>query len=301
MSFRILPLIKILSFYALVAPCTASSQTVEQDSSSFDATMQWLERKLTYNYYDPTNEQWWVNVIQAKDNGAYTIKNIAAKHPEIVTEKIYHQRTFFMWDLNPRTVSVTDVPKDLGRFVKGKLVRLEGFKGENKVATRKDGRVGSMVSYIHISIPIFLEDSVQGYSLRVKEKLSNALYLNARLFNMNALEENVALTFKTFRGNYLSEDSTSNLSFEVLSDNLVRFKLSKDAQIEVGTIGYDSNMEKIYYFLAATDRHIFNYFSFDQDARDLIWKAEGDDQIHVVGRNTIDFFIGGKRTRFFRY
>ncbi|MCP4461131.1 MAG: hypothetical protein GY816_24385, partial [Cytophagales bacterium] len=248
-----------------------------------------------------TNEKWWVNVIQAKDNGSYTIKNIAAKHPEHVTEKIYHQRTFFMWDLNPKTVSVSDVPNDLGRFVKGKLVRIEGFKGENKIATRKDGRVGSMVSYIHISIPNFLEDSVQGYSLKVKEKLSNALYLNARVLNTNNIEENVDLSFKTFRGNYVSEDSTTYLNFEIFNKRLVRFKLKKNMKIEVGTIGYDEEQEVIYYFQASGNSHIIRRFKFDEEARDLKLREESGDGIYVIGRNTIEFSINGKTERFFRY
>ena len=184
----------VLLFLITSAVVMSKAQTVEQDSSDFGATMDWLERKLTYNYFDPTNQQWWVNVIQKKENGAYTIKNIAAKHPEHVTEKIYHQRTFFMWDLNPKTVSVSEVPKDLGRFIKGKLVRLEGFKGENKILNTKDGRRGSSVSYIHISIPEFLEDSLQGYSLQVKEKLATALYLNARVFN-TGMKRKIELLF----------------------------------------------------------------------------------------------------------
>ncbi len=291
---------KFFLIFFLAISLSSVAQTAEQDSSGFEATMQWLERKLTYNYFDPTNQQWWVNVIQKKENGAYTIKNIAAKHPEHVTEKVYHQRTFYLWDLNPKTITVSEVPNNLGRFIQGNLVRLEGFKGENKIATMKDGRVGSKVSYIHISIPKFLEDSLQGYAIEVKEKLSAALYLNARLFNTNDLEKNVKATFDTFRGNYLSEDSTTYLDFEVVGDRLARFKIRDESQTRVGTIGYDEDIERVYYFLASTDDHFISLFEFDSMARNIVLKSEKN-RINILGRNTIEFLIDGNSTKFFRY
>ena len=298
--FANLVAMKRLSFLLIVVTRFAFGQTAEQDSSGFDATMQWLERKLTYNYYDPTNEKWWVNVIQVKDDGAYVMKNIAAKHPDRVSEKIYYQRTFFLWDLNPMAVSVSDIPKDMGRFIKGKLIRLEGFGDEKEIATKKDGRVGSKVSYLNISIPAILEDSTKGYAQEVGDKLSDALYLNARLFNRNNTEENISAAFKAFRGNYISEDSTSYLDFEVMDVGLVRFKLREESRELYGTIGYDVKKDVIFYFLASTKNHVIREFKFDTTKKDLILR-EGRDQIYVIGRNTIEFFIEGKKTKFFRY
>lgn len=279
----------------------SKAQTVEQDSSDFGATMDWLERKLTYNYFDPTNQQWWVNVIQKKENGAYTIKNIAAKHPEHVTEKIYHQRTFFMWDLNPKTVSVSEVPKDLGRFIKGKLVRLEGFKGENKILNTKDGRRGSSVSYIHISIPEFLEDSLQGYSLQVKEKLATALYLNARVFNTGNEEENRAIVFQTLQGKYISEDSTSYLDFDLIDQGLITFNVRGGQKPDVGTFGYDSEKKIFFYFKATSGGHLIRQLKVDELTRDLVLNNEEGDSVSIIGRNTFEFTMNGVTTRYYRY
>lgn len=262
--------------------------------------MQWLERKLTYNYYDPTNEKWWVNVIHVKENGAYTIKNIAVKHPKNVTKKTYHQRTFFMWDLNPRTVTISDVPSDLGRFVKGKLIRLEGFKGEKKVGTKKNGRRGSRVSYIHISIPAFLEDSVQEYSMKVKEKLAAAISLNARLFKTSNKEDNINATFNTFKGSYVSEDSTSYMNFEKIAAMLVRFTIRENSRIQVGTIGYEEERNSIFYFRASSEGYLIRQLKFDEKTRNLILKDDEGDSIYVIGRNTIEFSINGEKIRFFR-
>lgn len=292
---------KLPFIFLLALAFDVYSQTAEQDSSSFDATMQWLERKLTYNYYDATNGQWWVNVIQKKDNGAFTIKNIAAKHPDRITGKIYYQRTFFLWDLDPNKITVSDIPKDMGRFVKGKLIRLEGFKDENKIATKKDGRVGSKVSYLHISIPTYLEDSLQDYSIKVKEKLTDALYLNARLFNANDEEKNLIAAFNTLSGNYISEDSTSYLDFDVLAQRLIRFKVRKDSQIKVGTIGYDEEKKTVFYFQASATGHLIKQFTLDQRAGDLILKNEEGDSIFIIGRNTIEFSIEGEKKKYVRY
>ena len=290
----------VLTFF-IIRVVMSSAQTLEQDSTSLAITMDWLERKLNYNYYDATNEQWWVNVIQENENGAYTIKNISAKHPKHVTEKVYYQRSFFMWDLNPKTVSVSEVPKDMGRFIKGKLVRLEGFKGENQISTTKDGIKGSNVSYLHISIPGFLEDSLQDYSQLMKERLSTALYLNARVFNSKDVKKNEATVFQTLRGNYINEDSTSYLNFDSVADGLVRFQRSGEKTASFGTIGYSIEKNAFFYFQAASGSHIIRLLKVDRAANDLILKNEEGYSINIIGRNTFEIITNGKLIRYHRY
>ncbi|MEQ9229107.1 MAG: hypothetical protein RIF46_00380, partial [Cyclobacteriaceae bacterium] len=145
----------------------AGAQTIEEDSAAYRAAFDWVERKLTFNYYDNTNQHYWVNRFHLNENGSITTKNIAAENPNKVVERRFHNRTFQLYDLNPRTISIIELPSDQGRFVKGKIVRVEGFQGEKKVSTSHDGVVGSNLNYIHISIPDFLEDSLQDYALEV--------------------------------------------------------------------------------------------------------------------------------------
>ena len=49
----------LLTFF-ITCVVVSKAQSIEEDSSGFRSTMDWLERKLTYNYFDPTNQQWWV-------------------------------------------------------------------------------------------------------------------------------------------------------------------------------------------------------------------------------------------------
>lgn len=271
-----------------------------KDSVSIESTISWLERKMTFNYYDPTNQHWWVNRFQSNEDGTYTIKNIAAKHPDKVLEKKYHNRTFNLYDLNPHSVSVLDIPKDQGRFVKGKIVRVQCFGDEKKIAVKKDGITGSKVGFIHVSIPQILIDSSDVYAEKLKNKLAEAAFLDARLFNTNNLEENITSAFNAFRGRYISEDSTAYLDFEVIDVRLVRFTIKKDNDISIGTMGYDVKRKSIYFFLAGTKQYEIRDFSFDPQSNELILLAEGE-RLHIIGRNALGFQLSEFSAKFFRY
>jgi len=275
------------------------AQRAAEDSAKFEATFDWLERKLTYNYYDKTNRHWWVNRIQQNPDGSVTIKNISAKHPDKILEKIYHLRRFYLYEINPNTVSVLELKQDQGRFVKGHIVRAENFSGQKKVQNVKDGTRGSDVSYIHISIPQFLEDSVQGYAEEVKKKLATAARLNARLYNVGHLEDNTTAAFKAFKGSFEQEGGEGTLAFEQLNVGLVRYTWSDANRNFYGTIGFDVNRKVVFFFRASTKAYTLLNLRFDKKTRELILR-DGKDYIHVIGRNEIEFFIDGKKWHFFR-
>jgi len=285
-----------LFFCALVG----QAQTAEQDSVSYDALFKWVERKLTYDYFDPTNQHWWVNRFQPNLNGSIVIKNIAAEHPKRVLEKVYHLRQFFLYDLNPNTISVIDAPVDQGRFVKGRIVRMEGFGDEKKIATKKDGVVGSDVSFIHISVPAFLEDSLQNYAFELQAKLKQLTYLSARLLNAKDPKKNNEAVFSALRGNYVNQDSTVYLSFEVTNPGHVRYEWKAGDQRWYGQIGYDSE-KQVYFFFRASDKGYFlRELTIDDIATDLILK-NGQDTITIIGRNTLEVVLEGRRELFYRY
>lgn len=272
----------------------------EVDKVEWQSTIDWIERKMTFNYYDPINEHWWINRIQVNENGTYTVKNIAAKHPSKVLGKKYHNRTFNFYDLNPNTVSIIDLPTGQGRFVKGKIVRAECFKDEKDISVKKDGKVGSKVGFIHISVPQELLDSTESYAAELKTRFAKAAFLDSRLYNTGNLEDNITAVFKSLRGNYSSEDGTSNLKFDLIDIGLVRFELQKDNKLFIGTMGFDVKKKSLYLFLAGNKHYEMRDLTFDTNATDLILKS-GDDFLNVIGRNTLEFGLGEIQGKYFRY
>lgn len=255
---------------------------------------------MTFNYFDPTNQHWWVNRIQANGDGSYVIKNIAAKHPDKVLEKVYHNRRLNLFDLNPNAMSIINLPSDQGRFVKGKIVRAECFTDEKPIQVIKDGRAGSKVGFIHIAVPEILLDSVSTYAEDLKNNLAKAAFLNARLYNANNIEDNISAAFRAFRGKYVSEDSTAFIDFEVVNVGLVRFIYKKENRVSYGTIGYDVDRNVVFVFLAGNKDYVHNDFTFNEATRELILENESS-SVHVIGRNTIQWDIKGLKGKFVRY
>ncbi len=284
----------------LFSSLSLGAQTIEEDSAAYRAALDWVERKLTFNYYDNTNQHFWVNRFHLNDNGSITTKNIASENPNKVVERNFHNRTFFLHDLNPRTISVIDIPSDQGRFVKGKIVRVEGFQGEKKVSTSHDGVVGSNLNYIHISIPAFLEDSLQNYALEVKKQLSDLAFLNARLANRGDLNDNLEKTFSVFSGKYISQDSTTTLTFVQVEPRLVRFELRDGEKLFFGMVGYDQKSKTLYLLKSGSDEYVFLTFSFDHTTRNLVLRSK-EDELFLVGRNTFKVKIGDWQDTYFRY
>jgi hypothetical protein len=288
----------IFSFFFLSVVIHA--QSVTEDSVTAESAFKWVERKLTFNYFDPTNQNWWVNRLHRNDDGSVTLINIAAEHPDKVLEKVYHLRRFFLYDINPIATTVVEIPKDQGRFVKGRIVRLQGFGDENKISTKKDGRVGSDVSFIHISVPQFLEDSLQNYAFELKGRIQELLSLEARLLNVGDTEKNQAAVLSAWRGNFVNKDSTHYLSMTVEDPGLIRFEWKMENGRRFGQFGYDSARKTFYFFSSSNKEYYMGDFTTDSESNDLILK-NGNDTIHIVGRNTIEINVGGIHQRFLRY
>ena len=54
-----------------------NAQATYEDSARFESTIEWLEDKLTYNYYNETDDEWWINRFTFNDHSeTVTIKNI---------------------------------------------------------------------------------------------------------------------------------------------------------------------------------------------------------------------------------
>ena len=101
-----------------------NAQATYEDSARFESTIEWLEDKLTYNYYNETDDEWWINRFTFNDHSeTVTIKNINSPEIEAVSDKTYLQLNFRLEELNPFTIQVQKNTSNAGRLVKGKVIR----------------------------------------------------------------------------------------------------------------------------------------------------------------------------------
>jgi hypothetical protein len=285
----------------LVMMLTARAQQPEVDSAQYRATLKWLERKLTYNYYDNTNKHWWVNRFQIRLNGAINFKNIAASHPEKVMERVYHERTFHLRDINPRAITVSEVKEEQGRFAKGSLIRLEGFSDEKLVQQNRDGVRGTNVNFVHISLPEYLKDTVADYPAQVKIWLADAARLHARLVRAPKEDTNIKNAFRTLRGNFIEKDSVTLLNFTTINPTVATFTLKRDKEQWAGVVGYDAT-EKVFYITLASDgRHAHRRMKISMVERNLVLESSEGDRIFLEGLNTFHWKLGDWNMTFFRY
>ena len=115
-----------------------NAQATYEDSARFESTIEWLEDKLTYNYYNETDDEWWINRFTFNDHSeTVTIKNINSPEIEAVSDKTYLQLNFRLEELNPFTIQVQKNTSNAGRLVKGKVIR-----GKNQGPDKYYGSLG---------------------------------------------------------------------------------------------------------------------------------------------------------------
>ncbi len=225
-----------------------NAQATYEDSARFESTIEWLEDKLTYNYYNETDDEWWINRFTFNDHSeTVTIKNINSPEIEAVSDKTYLQLNFRLEELNPFTIQVQKNTSNAGRLVKGKVIRVGAY--EKSIRRVKNGRMATNQSFIYISIPEFLEDSLENYSQNIAQKLEEAIKLSTKMYN-RGVDQNVKVLSKMLYGQFTNESGTKWIiqkvfenSFEIKTyrenDLLELHYLTLGENLQVNTIKPD--------------------------------------------------------------
>lgn len=186
--------------------CVGHAQNRELDRQELDRTVEWLEDKLTYNYYNVEDGEWWVNRFTYNDGSeTITVKNISAPQIQAVSEKTYLQLNFKLEDLNPYTILVQNTPKNNGRLVKGKTIRVGAY--DKAIHRSKNGKLSTNQSFLYFAIPDFFEDSVENYSQNIADKLSLAISLSTRVY-AGSTAENLQILDKILTGRFVDSTAT---------------------------------------------------------------------------------------------
>lgn len=184
----------------------ANAQSKYEDSTKLELTIAWLEDKLTYNYYNESDDEWWINRFTFNEESeTITIKNIASPHLESVSDKTYLQLNLRLEELNPFTIQVQKNSSNAGRLVKGKIIRVGAY--DKSIKRVKNGRLSTNQSFLYIAIPSFLEDSLENYSQNIAQKLEDAIKLSTKIYN-KTFDQNRSLLNNMLPGNFLDHAGT---------------------------------------------------------------------------------------------
>ena len=187
----------------------SQGQSPEDDEVTFRNATDWLNSKLDYIYFDENSQKWWTNSFYVNENKEVTIKQISAKNPNTanIKEKTYTIRTFRIQDINPFTIQIKEVNTSTGRFAKGQLLELHTFDGEPKIHKSINKRKATSTSFLHLSFPKSLTDSLTNYPQLVKEKFYEAVMAATKIYPLDT-ESNRSLILETLKGEYKSENGT---------------------------------------------------------------------------------------------
>ena len=198
----------IVAFHIVtfVFPIIAFSQSRSEDDADFRVAAEWLERKLNYYYFDQSIQKWWLNKFHINEEKEVTIKNISTNKPLSVDpkEKVYLIRTFKIRDINPYSFSIRTINKAQGRLVKGKLLELRTFDDQKKIKKTINGRKATPTSFLHLSFPTFLTDSLPHYAEQVGQKFSEAAISATKVYSNGSSEADRSQIFEIINGKFVS-------------------------------------------------------------------------------------------------
>ncbi len=279
----------------------AGAQVSSLDSVNREATYQWLERKLTFNYFDVDNQQWWVNRCFINDAGEVRIKNISTNDPLEVENRKFHERIFHFSDINYRKIEVQKMAKSSGRFVKGQVIRLRGFQDETDISTRIQRKTGSKLAFVDISIPEYLNDSLNDYASTIATKLRQSARLASKLPWSENFNRKTQSLDEVFHGYFADSLSGNTWHFERLTPGYYAFTSESDPPI-LGTLIIDQTSNQFFGQLFYNNILGAGFLSESYAENHLKLFVESDKSlvINVLDRHTIEFHLADAQWRLIR-
>ena len=228
----------------LFLPYWGFSQSAEDDDLTFQSAVDWLDRKLNYYYFEDGSQKWWLNKFYVNEKREVTIKNIHTAKPRSanIKEKVYHIRKFNIEDINAYNIKISEIKQNQGRIVKGKLLELHTFGNKRVVHNTTDGRRGSDVSFIQLSFPTFMTDSIADYAELVQSKFKEAIIAATKVYASESIEENKKAIFNILKGSFVSKDG-ERIKIESVFENVISLN---ETPTEKVFFGFNDSSETFY-------------------------------------------------------
>ncbi len=195
-------------FLIFILPYLGFTQPTSDDEVVFKSAVDWLNRKLNYIYHDGAADKWWVNKFYVNENKYVTIKNTFTANPRSVSihEKTFHTRTFQIEDINPYQITITNIERNQGRIVKGKLLELKTIDIKKSIHHTINDRTGTDVSFVQISFPTFMTDSIADYAETVQAKFKEAIIAATKVYASGNFSENKNKIFEVMEGSFTNDE-----------------------------------------------------------------------------------------------
>ena len=230
------------------------AQGGEEDHESLD----WLKDNLTYAYHNSSQGKWWLNKFQFNaEKGTIHIQNASTVNPRKFSGKSWIDRRVHLSNLDPYGITISPVPENKGRIVKGRVLVIPVVHNEKKIAKALDGQRVSSESFLQFSIPYQMEDTLRGFADSVKYHLQDAIEAYSRLFFLGNEEEDVEQVFKALKGEFLHRSVTRK--YTTVFPSVVEFEDKLGSKpIRKGFLGYDANT-RLFYEVFVEDSTLTTY------------------------------------------
>lgn len=292
-------------FFAITAisviPFTTPAQIREIDSAILVSYFEFLDQKLSYSYYNPELKNWWINKFDYKfDERRIIIKNTASKDPRIILGKKYIEKSFRLDDMNPFTIDKVHLDHVEGRMVVGEEIILYTVKHKPLISKKTNGVSGSSQSFLHISIPTHIEDSIH-VTDSIIQIFKEIINYATTIHNLKDKEANKRLIFETLSGNFEYKNNLGDVKrfMNNQSESEIIYEDYQDRQKLSSVIfGYDIKNNKYYEKKIIENKESIQYFTIS-DFDELVLESE-DKQTRIILVNKSRYFYesAGRKLEF---
>jgi hypothetical protein len=255
-------------------------------SQGDDPRVDYLKRKLTYNYYNKSQSMWWINSLTYNpQNETFRFKTVSAKNPAKIVGKKYTERIFKLEDLNPYHVTIEPIEESHGYLVKGEMIRLETVKHEKSISKLINTASATPQSYIHFVMPDYLSDSAYSLTDSLKLIFEQLILEKTLLKRQDDPEQNKKIIFNTLLGEFEAGDSKRFA--EPHSDYVIAFEEYLERErIKAGFIGYDQEGDYFYELdVYENGKLVESRFKVDQQSEQLILRGISHPERTIVFEN----------------
>lgn len=269
------------------------AQSPEEDEVNFQSTIDWLDSKLNYIYYDEVGEKWWNNTFYVNEKKEVTIKHISSDRPNTanISDKTYTIRTFRIQDINPHSLEINEIKESKGRLVKGQMLELRTYGFQELIHKTINNRKATSTSFLFLSFPKSIEDSISNYAEIVKSKFEEAIWASTQIYPTD-YEHDVDRVLSALTGTFQSEEGAV-WKTEVMQPHVLRLERG-NGNIEY--FGYDTNDHQFYLLSISAQGVNEEYFDLESETKLTLSSAENSKVFLFETYNSFEF----KGQKFFR-
>ena len=274
-----------------------SDAFAQEGDAAFRKKIDWLEKKLSFTYYNVDQAMWWINTFTYnEESGICKYRSISSKNPAKLVGKKYTERTFRFGDLNPYLITVAPVNENQGMIVKGKLIRLETIKHEALIGKTINGVAGTSQSYIHFSIPKYLEDSVASLTDSIALVLKTLAMSATDLTRSDNEAKNRQAIFEAMTGEF-SVGEIKRFA-ESRREGLIFFEEYKNrVKVAEGYFGFDPvRMQYYQVVIGESGQMTYDFYTLDNTVSGLVLisMANPSNKIRLENRSLFVYEINGQ-------